>query len=156
MRDSKYFFGVTLLELMIVIAVIGILATIAYPSLQNLIRDGRVVSQANELAAMITYAHSQATQGIPQVSIEVDPGLDWGATLRGRNSLAGPSVILRQMDARNTNLFADGQLPIVVNNRGLVISGPVCFDIQHTPGDQARSVAVRVSGQVLVQGTPCP
>jgi type IV fimbrial biogenesis protein FimT len=143
--------GVTLLELVITIAVIGILAALAYPSLQNLVRDGRVVSQANELAALVTYAHSQATQGIPQVTLAIVPGANWTAILTSSDG------VLRQMMTANTILdtATPANLPIVVNNRGLVVSRPICLDIQHSPGTQARSVSVRISGQVFVERAAC-
>ena len=149
--------GLTLVELLVVIAVIAIVSTIAYPSLQNLVRDGRVVSQANELAAMITYAHSQATQGIPQITLGITPGAPWSASLTRLDEDTNTNIVLREMATANTSLAtatSDG-LPISINNRGLV-RREVCLDIEHIPGGQSRSVSVRVSGQVLVDRDPCP
>lgn len=70
--------GITLLELMIVIAIIGIAATIATPSLQNLLRNNQVASQNNELVALVTFAKSQAIRNneIWQVDLLLD-GNEW-------------------------------------------------------------------------------
>lgn len=51
MIQSKYQAGFSLLELMIVVAIIGILASIAYPSYQEQVASGkRVDAQANLLS----------------------------------------------------------------------------------------------------------
>ena len=48
--------GITLLELMIVIAIIGILAAIVYPSYQDALREGR---RADGHAALVNFASKQ-------------------------------------------------------------------------------------------------
>lgn len=52
--------GFTLIELLMGIAVLGILVTLAVPSLSKIIRDNQVASQANELVALVNLTRNEA------------------------------------------------------------------------------------------------
>ena len=52
--------GFTLVELMVTVAVLAILSTIAYPSFQSTIRSNRVATTTNELIASLALARSEA------------------------------------------------------------------------------------------------
>ncbi|MCF7750847.1 GspH/FimT family pseudopilin [Bacillus subtilis subsp. subtilis] len=57
MRPSK---GFTLIELMVTIAVVAILAAIAFPSFQSTLRSNRVASGSNEASGLVALARSEA------------------------------------------------------------------------------------------------
>lgn len=57
LRLSK---GFTLIELMVTIAVVAIMATIAYPSFEGLIRSSRVTTANNEMVGLANLARSEA------------------------------------------------------------------------------------------------
>lgn len=61
--------GFTLLELMITIAVIGILTAIAYPSMRTFLQRNSVIAQANGLQANLQFARGQAAATRSYVSI---------------------------------------------------------------------------------------
>jgi type IV fimbrial biogenesis protein FimT len=52
--------GFTIIELMIVVALIGIVGSMALPAFQDMIRNNRQVAATNELVAAIHYARSEA------------------------------------------------------------------------------------------------
>jgi type IV fimbrial biogenesis protein FimT len=52
--------GFTLIELVVTLVVVGILATVAVPSIRNIIKDHRLSGYTNELLADMNYARSEA------------------------------------------------------------------------------------------------
>lgn len=68
-NQSEYNSGFTLVELMIVVAIVGILAAIGAPSFQDMLNQTRASSLANELAASLNLARSEAIKRGTQVSV---------------------------------------------------------------------------------------
>lgn len=62
-------YGFTLMELMITVAVVGIVASLGVPSFQNMLNENRVTSLANELAASLNIARSEAIKRGTRVSV---------------------------------------------------------------------------------------
>ncbi len=62
--------GFTLVELIIVVTILGILSAMAYPSFNELIRNNRKSSYANDLLAAINVARSEAIKRNAQVTIQ--------------------------------------------------------------------------------------
>lgn len=69
MEVIKKYKGFTLIELMITIALAGIILTLAVPSFQDTIRNNRLVSQANEFVGALHLARSEAIKRGNQVTI---------------------------------------------------------------------------------------
>lgn len=77
MNDGTRSSGFTLIELMVVIAVAAILATIAVPALNDFIEKARVRGAAEALHADLTYARSESVLQNLDVMVSITPGATW-------------------------------------------------------------------------------
>lgn len=165
--------GITLLELMIVVAIIGIAATIATPSLQDLLRNNRVAAQNNELIALITLAKSQAIRRNENWQVQLlSNGASWqgnvrpadGAAVDPDDDLGCPSIagVIRCSSLQQVSL--DPQVALIFNNRGFLDQGAgtwatqtITLVHQNCSGNrQAREIDILPTGQVTSREIGCP
>ena len=87
--------GFTIIELMIAVAILAILVTIAAPSLSDLVRDQRVKTSTFDVFASLTFARSEAIKRNANVDI-VPTGADWA--LGWRVQVQSDSTVLKRQD----------------------------------------------------------
>ncbi len=74
---SSHGSGFTLVELVVTLAVVSILVSMAAPSFSTFVKNARMVSQTNDIVAALNTARSEAvTRGIPVSICPSDDGLD--------------------------------------------------------------------------------
>ena len=96
--------GFTLIELMIVVAIIGILAAIAIPAYQDYIARGEMGSALQSINPLKTAVEDAIAHGVDTSTIAGAAGL---ATLGQANPAANP---LGTMDTAGWNAAGDGNL----------------------------------------------
>lgn len=112
--------GLSLLEMLVSLAIIAIVITAVSPSIQSILIKNRIVSEINELSAVIQYARSNAID--QQITTVVCPSADFASCGTNWND---PAIVFVDADSNgdrgaNEELLASSSA-ISDNN---VLSGP--------------------------------
>jgi len=126
--------GFTIVELLITMAVFGVLSAIAFPQMTGYSDNNRLVNQVNNLSANLQYARSEAIRRVRNVTIETLDGTGnwqsgWQVYVDADNSgTAQAAELLRVVDAFSpgTTFVATGVIPDTViftpNGRSSVLN----------------------------------
>ena len=114
--------GFTLVELMVVIAVIAVIAGIALPSFRDLTRRSQLTSAANELSAAIQAAKMESIR--TNSKVELCPSTD-GSTCAGsnwrrfivRSVRSGVTTVIRDVTLARGTYTVTGSTNVSANNR---------------------------------------
>lgn len=156
--------GFTLVELMVTIAIVAILAAIAFPSFQSTIRSNRLATSTNELLASIALARSEAVRSARGAGIcPSGDGLTcsnswndgWIVWLESAGSApavfdAGTDEVVRRIEPYNG-------LAIALENSAGAALGAVAFDVRGRPVAAAMPLAWSIvpddcpAGEALVR-----
>lgn len=152
--------GFTLVELVAVMAVTGIVATAAVPSLSGLIDTQRISGTAGELASDLQYARAQAVQrnqGV-RVSFKADAGcyvIHTGAADQCQCAASGPATCEGDAHALKTVALDDTRRIGLHSNVASMVFDPVHGTASpaatlRITGPQGRSVqhTVNIMGRV--------
>ncbi|WP_448679283.1 GspH/FimT family pseudopilin [Pseudomonas nicosulfuronedens] len=139
--------GFTLVELMIVVVLLGIFATMAVPSFTAMIERNRLQTQADELKALLLYARGEAVSQKTTITVAADGSDLWGVK-RGNTDLRQLKYIPEQaaiLASANEVVFRSNGTATAAN-----------FTICHNDNtDSGLFLAVQASGAIKLfrQGT---
>ena len=124
--------GLTLIEMLISLAILAIVITAVSPSIQSMLIKNRIVSEINELSAVIQFARNNAID--QQITTTVCPSADYSACSNNWNN---PKMVFVDSDgngsrADNEELLASSG-PVSANN--VLTSGANL--LQFAPGGEA-------------------
>lgn len=130
--------GFSLTELIVVIAIVGILAALAFPSFSMMLKESRSIGFANELATALNLARSEAVKrGVPVTVCTGDPTLATLACDNTRNWQSG-WVVFVDVNANGT---------IDTGDTGLKVGQPTNLDVVITPNPSTtKFIAYAASG----------
>ncbi|WP_237068694.1 GspH/FimT family pseudopilin [Microbulbifer guangxiensis] len=152
--------GFTLVELMMVVAILAIVMSIGVPSFNSMIKNNRLSAASNDIAGALHYARSEAVRRGRNVQVEAldnnlanglrvwfdennDGGFDAGEELRVvRLPAASGLVIKGQVDSTTkTDIDMSYSPRGAVNGAGNVMEVTLCDDRAGNHGKQLRLLA---------------
>ena len=139
--------GFTLIELVVTVTIVGILASLAIPSMHRLIMTQYIRSAANELQSSLFFARSEAIKRAVSISV-VPAGNKWTG---GWTVQLPDNSVLRRVNALSTNLtsVSGSTITYQLNGRMSALPGQIVFETADTD-IPARCVTVDLSGRPSV------
>lgn len=150
MRQS----GFSLVELMVAVAILGILSAVAVPSMQNLIAESRLSAQVDVLVAGLNQARTLATSSRKAITVcgVADPntatacGSDWA---NGFIIYDGSAVLYRQ-GFKDVQVTVPSSAPVVFSKVTGALVNEATLKVC-ARGLKERIVSVKWSGRVSKQ-----
>lgn len=147
--------GFTLIELVVAIAIMGILMTLAAPAMQRVVAKQRLRSASFNLVGDLTLARSEALKRRSSVVLEPLATGNWTAGWRLRN--ATDNAILAQRPALGTSVaVSPAPASVTFDSAAQVVGGlAVQFGMNDGNGNQ-RCIQLDPTGRPKTLSTACP
>ena len=160
--------GFTIVELMVVVAIAGLVMAFAIPAMGNFIKNERLVTQINTLVGHLAYARSEAVTRRQQVILCASSnstsclGADWAAgwilfiDADNSSTFTANEVILRAkatLEGSNTLVSSTGSM-IIYDNRGFSPNSNGVFSLCDDRGAaHVKSISITNTGRVRRGGS---
>lgn len=145
--------GFTLPELLVVVAVVGILAAVGMPSLQSLIQSHQIKNASFELFSSISLARSEAIKRNGNVTLTPISSTDWG---QGWTVTSAGGVLIKTQAALTGVAITSGPTTLVYALTGRATAA-ASFQIDAASGTtpNVRCVKTELSGMPRVSMGAC-
>ncbi|WP_373083405.1 GspH/FimT family pseudopilin [Zhongshania sp.] len=168
LRQNTLISGYTLIELMVTVAVVAVLATVAVPNFTAFIDSSRERGDVQQLMRSMVAARSEAVVRARPVTLTATAG-DWSKGWRvwvdiNSNGSYDDGETFKVADAIKTNALIKAKLDgtvvtsITFDNQGFIQDAkPVVFTYRSSPEkcSHDRDLTVTASGQVTIADRVC-
>jgi len=130
----------TLIELLFVVGIVGILASVAIPSFSQQMQNNRLTSNANQLHSIFKFARSEAAKRNSVIQLNEDGG-EWEVLI------AGQAQPLQAFTATHSSISVTGLADLTISTTGEV---PGAGNYLITDGDSNTTdycLGILASGQ---------
>lgn len=139
--------GLTLVELLVAIAVLGVLASIAVPSFIDISERRRVVGAGDNLFANMRFAQSEALKRSTRVHLVFQAGNSWSYSICLTTDCSGAGDPLRAVsgaDYRGTSLAVNTSPLSFDPKRGTLVQAPAATTAMLSLTLNTKNVGVQV------------
>lgn len=146
--------GFTLVEVMVAVAILAILATIAAPSFQGIIASSRVSATTNEILELIALAQSEARKRQLTVAISIDDTADaqtWTVTpstdeddVIGQLTINAANPVEVNHSFTNISFTPNGRLGEATENKSVTITSTSSYS------SKSSSILILGGGKIIL------
>ncbi|GGK83475.1 GspH/FimT family pseudopilin [Amphritea balenae] len=147
--------GFTLIELMVVVAVAGILAGVVAPGFQEMIRNNRITADVNHFVAAIHASRSEALKTGQSIVLQPISG-NWNNGWTVDETVSG-GVNVMTFNKQSDVAITTGLANVRYTSRGMITTaaGTLQFCDSRT-GEEGRQVSISLTGRVSTDVFVCP
>jgi len=137
--------GFTLPELLVVVVVLGILASVGAGGFQSLIQSQQVKNASFELFSSLSLARSEAIKRNDTVTVTLTPpDANWGKGWKIKSS--ADQIIKSQSELKKIFISQDSASVVYHPTGRATLPTPFLIDVSTTPTANARCIKIELSG----------
>ncbi|MCK8044263.1 GspH/FimT family pseudopilin [Shewanella sp. 1CM18E] len=137
--------GITLVEMIVVLAIIGILALVALPSFSAQIKNDRITSNANQLQSVVKFARSEAAKRDQQIDLVV-AGSKWLVKI---DKDTAQERTLAEFSPTHQSITVNNLQNMTITNTGAMTAANLMITDNDSQTDD-RLLCIFISGQTLL------